>query len=465
MIRIRSLTARLAALFATLTAGLLVLSAVLFVRMLDRHFQELDMHELQGKITLIRNALQDDADMAQPERLQALDRYFIGHGSLGVLLRDTDGRVLHVIHPEHFSAAQQAGARLADGIADWSVDGRPHRGVEVRITPADARAGERTIEALVALDLSHHVHFLASVRDATWAGVVGAAFAAALFGWLAAHRGLAPLRRITETARKLSARQLGERLSIDDAPLEVRDHVEAFNGMLSRLEAAFQRLGDYSADIAHELRTPISNLMTQTQVALSLPRTPEAYQDILASNLEEYERIARMVSDMLFLAKAEENALARGSETVDLAQEAEALIDFYEALADERGIRIVCRGQAQVAGDRLMLRRALSNLISNALRHTPDGERIDIDISTDPAGIRLAIRNVGDPIPADQLDRIFERFHRGSTQRGARGEGAGLGLAITRSIVRAHAGEITAESADGVTCFTIRLPAGGARHS
>jgi two-component system heavy metal sensor histidine kinase CusS len=94
----------------------------------------------------------------------------------------------------------------------------------------------------------------------------------------------------------------------------VRDHVDAFNGMLARLEAAFQRLGDYSADIAHELRTPISNLMTQTQVALSRPRTIDEYQDILASNLEEYERIARMVSDMLFLAKAEENTLAHAGD-------------------------------------------------------------------------------------------------------------------------------------------------------
>jgi len=228
--------------------------------------------------------------------------------------------------------------------------------------------------------------------------------------------------------------------------------------MLARLEAAFQRLGDYSADIAHELRTPISNLMTQTQVALSRPRTNAEYQDILASNLEEYERIARMVSDMLFLAKAEGNSLAHAGESIDLAREADALIDFYEALAEERQIRIVRHGQACVQGDRLMLRRAVSNLISNALRHTPDGGQIAINIDADAAGARLAVRNVGDPIPADQIERIFERFHRGSAQRESRGEGAGLGLAITRSIVQAHGGQIAAQAADGVTCFTITLP-------
>lgn len=459
MIRIHSLTARLATLFAVLAASLLVLAAMLFGRMLDMHFQELDMHELQGKVTLIRNALQSvDATGGRSERIEALERSFVGHESVGVLVRDVEGRVLYIIHPEHFTASQRAGEPLSRALTDWTVDERPHRGLEVSIALPSLGAKEQTIEALVAVDLSHHVHFLASVRHATWAGVFVAALAAALFGWFAAHRGLAPLRRVTETARRLSARQLGQRLAIDDAPLEVRDHVEAFNGMLARLEAAFQRLGDYSADIAHELRTPISNLMTQTQVALSRPRTLDEYQDILASNLEEYERIARMVSDMLFLAKADENTLAHAGEAIDLAREADALIDFYEALADERQVRIVRQGQASVQGDRLMLRRALSNLISNALRHTPKEGQITIRIDADAAGVRLAVSNVGDPIPADQIERIFERFHRGSAQRESRSEGAGLGLAITRSIVQAHGGHITARSAEGVTCFTITLP-------
>ncbi len=460
MIRIASLTARLATLFAALTACLLVLAAVLFGRMLDAHFEELDAHELHGKLTLIRNALHDSrADQAPPARFEGLDRSFVGHESVGVLLRTVDGHVLHVIHPEHFTPAQRAGARLEEAAGAWTVDGHPHRGLAVRIDLPASSANEETLEVLLALDLSHHTHFLASVRKATWAGVAVAALVAALFGWFAAHRGLAPLRRVTETARRLSARQLGERLAATDAPLEVRDHVDAFNGMLARLEAAFQRLADYSADIAHELRTPISNLMTQTQVALSRPRTIDEYQDILASNLEEYERIARMVSDMLFLAKAEENALAHAGESIDLASEADALIDFYEALADERQVRIERQGQASVHGDRLMLQRALSNLISNALRHTPAGGAITIAIEAHAAQVRIAVSNVGDPIPPDQLERIFDRFHRASTQRARHGEGAGLGLAITRSIVRAHGGEISAQSsAAGVTCFAITLP-------
>ena len=193
-------------------------------------------------------------------------------------------------------------------------------------------------------------------------------------------------------------------------------------------------------------------------MALSRPRTSAEYQDILASNLEEYERIARTLGDMLFLAKAEENTLAHAGEVVDLASEVDALIDFYEALAEERRVRILRQGRASVHGDRLMLRRALSNLISNALRHTPDGERITIAIEADTTAIRLVVCNPGAPIPADQIELIFERFHRASAQRETRGEGAGLGLAITRSIVRAHGGEIAARSAEGLTRFTMTLP-------
>lgn len=452
MIRIRSLTTRLSILFAALAAGLLVLAAILFGRMLEAHFHELDLQELEGKIPLIRNLLQDAAAVSAPaERIQALERVLAGHERIGVVLRDGEGRVLHAIHPEHFTAAQRAGAPLPAMDADWVIGERRHRGVEVAIVPAQ-------IDALIGLDVSHHVHFLASVRKATWAGVAMAALAAALFGWLAAYRGLAPLRRVTETARRLSARQLSERLPVGDAPLEVRDHVDAFNGMLGRLEAAFQRLGDYSADIAHELRTPISNLMTQTQVALSQPRSADEYQDVLVSNLEECERIARMLGDMLFLAKADEHMRVRSSAEVDLALEADALIEFYEALAEERQIHIVREGEALVQGDALMLRRALSNLLSNALRHGRDGSRITIALSTDASGSRIVVGNVGEPIPADQVERVFERFHRGSAHLQSRGEGAGLGLAITRSIVRAHGGEISARSADEVTYFTIILP-------
>lgn len=451
-----SLTARLALLFALLTAGLLIVVGIVLGRAVERHFDELDAHELAAKLTLVGNLVREAG--AEPE--QHLDAAFAGQHMVGLLLRTTDGSMLHAIQPQAFTAAQRAGTALNEGGETWHEAGREFIGREIGLAP-DAAGGE-PLRVAVALDISHHAHFLDEVRRGLWLGISAAALAAALLGWLAAHRGLAPLRRVTTTARRLSADGLSLRLDEAGAPAEVRDFVDAFNGMLARLETSFTRLSDFSADIAHELRTPISNLMTQTEVALSRARSSEAYREVLASNLEEFERIARMVGDMLFLAQAENGRLPRPVETVQLDDEARALIEFYEALAEDRGVKITLAGQARVTGDRLMLRRALSNLLSNALRHTPAGSTIGIDIrDADEAAdgmATLSVSNPGDPIPSDQLERIFDRFHRASDERARKGEGAGLGLAITRSIVLAHGGDIRAASADGQTRFTLTLP-------
>ena len=229
--------------------------------------------------------------------------------------------------------------------------------------------------------------------------------------------------------------------------------------MLERLEDAFQRLSDFSADLAHELRTPVSNLMMQTQVALSLPRDADHYRAILESNSEEYERLARMISDMLLLAKAENGLVLVHEEFVDLAHEVRQLFDFYELSADEKHIGLQVRGEGTLHGDRLMLRRALGNLISNALRHTPVRGTICVEINQDGAQLRIQVQNTGEPIAAAHLARFFERFYRAdpARQRDA-GEGTGLGLSITQAIVRAHGGEVSAASSDGMTNFSLFFP-------
>lgn len=477
-----SLTARLALLFAAMTASLLIVVGVVIGRAVEHHFHELDDHELAGKLTLVGNLLQG-AVPAHPldERLLQLDDAFAGQDTVAVLLRDGDGRVLHAIQPHFFTRAQREGGELPAASTPWSQGGHEVIGRAARITLPEGAAEGGAVLALVALDVSHHIHFLDTLRRGLWLGISAAAIAAALLGWLAAHRGLAPLRRVTATAGQLSAERLGERLAEDDAPAEVRELVEAFNGMLARLEGSFRRLSEFSADIAHELRTPISNLMTHTQVALAQTRSNEEYRDVLASNMEEFERIARMVGDMLFLARAEDGRLPRGDEAVALEAEAHALAEFYEALAEAQQVSLTVRGAAEVRGDRLMLRRALSNLVSNALRHTPAGGSVRIRLrTTDRRGTRAAagadsaaqepgcaapavaeieIENDGEPIPPEQLERIFDRFHRASANRRSHGEGAGLGLAITRSIVHAHGGHIRARSAAGTTTFSIFLPA------
>jgi two-component system heavy metal sensor histidine kinase CusS len=230
--------------------------------------------------------------------------------------------------------------------------------------------------------------------------------------------------------------------------------------MLARLEDSFRRLSDFSSDIAHELRTPVSNLLTQTQVMLSRARTVDEYQDVLASNAEELERMAKMIADMLFLAKADNDLVMPNLETVDLRTEAEGLASFYEAVAEENGVTLTVDGNAAVSGDRLMLRRAIGNLLSNAFGHTPRGGfvRIRIGINEDRMAT-IQVENSGETIPPEHLPRLFDRFYRADPSRKRLADGAGLGLAITRSIIQAHGGSVSVRSFKGITAFDLKISA------
>lgn len=455
-----SLTARLAALFAAMASGLLFVVGIAVDRAVSAHFDELDQHDLAAKLVAIETLLattgSEDALAVLPGRL---DDALAGHDTVALRLSIPGRDWQHAVLDDRFAPrAAPAPGRQGAEIMKWrDARGTPFIGkaatVQVRL-PEPVAA-----EVLLGLDTSHHAHFLRTMRVQLGIGISAAALLAAMLGWLAAKKGLAPMRRVTATASRLSAERLGERLSERDAPAEMRELVEAFNGMLERLEASFRRLSEFSADIAHELRTPVSNLMTETQVALSRSRSADEYREVLHSNLEEFDRLARMIADMLFLAKADNGLLPKPAETVALEAEAAALLEFYEALADEKGIRMKLAGDGQVVGDRLMLRRALSNLLSNAIRHTPQGETVEVTIRGDVDQVELTVSNPGEPIPQDQVPLIFERFYRADPSRFRQSDGSGLGLSITRSIVEAHGGRIALESNANRTAFTFTLPA------
>jgi two-component system heavy metal sensor histidine kinase CusS len=317
----------------------------------------------------------------------------------------------------------------------------------------------RPYRVAIALDITHHQVFMAEFHRLVALAIVLAVLATAGLGWVATRRGLHPLREMTRMASTLSANRLTERLQGQRIPAELQDLVQAFNAMLDRLEESFQRLSHFSSDIAHELRTPISNLRTQTEVALTRARSAEEYRDTLQSNLEEYEWLARMIGDMLFLAQADNKLIVPRREPIDLHDQARRLAEFYEALAAEHGVGIEVAGAAHSSGDRLMLQRALSNLLSNAIRHTPRGGTISLLASEDANTARIAVENPGSTIPPEHLPHLFDRFYQADpARRQGQGEHAGLGLAITKSIVEAHGGKIAVRSEAGRTRFEITLP-------
>jgi len=460
--RSTSITWRLTLWFAATSTAVLLALGLLIGQTVDQHFVEQDMDLMQGKLHLAGHLLEKVRAPTEFASLPAqLEAALVGHHDLDVMVRNGAGQTLFATAGAAFPPALLA--RAAAGSAQqpqfWRQDGpsgpRPRRGVAA-LLPTGIPGSEPVLVA-VAVDITHHEHFMASFQRTLWLFVAVAAALAGLLGWLAVRRGLAPLQAIRQGAAGVTASRLDYRLALDAVPRELAELAQTLNDMLARLEDSFRRLQDFSSDLAHELRTPVSNLMTETQVALTRARSPEEYREVLASNTEEYERLARMIGDMLFLAQADNGLLVPNREAVDLAHEVRELFDFFDALAEEKALRLALSGDGTVTGDRLMLRRALANLLSNAIRHTPRGGSIDVRIRLTDSAAVLVVENSGEPIPPEHLSRIFDRFYRADPSRHRSHEGAGLGLAITRSIVRAHGGDISVRSMPGGVCFEILL--------
>lgn len=459
MTRRTSLTARLTLLFAAASSAVLLALGLVIGSAMERHFEEQDVDALRGKLELIAHAIDHlrGADTGMPLP-QALDQAFVGHHEMAILILDADRQTVFSAGDARFPAMAPITASATRTLTPfvWSQDDTQYRALAMRLNDP-ARSGQQLIVA-VALDIAHHTRFMAAFSRTLWLFMLGAACISGLLGWFAARRGLASLKVLAGQTATVTAKKLDVRLAEDQVPTELSELVRSLNDMLARLEDAFRRLSDFSSDLAHELRTPISNLMTQTQVALSRPRTAEDYRDILASNAEELDRMARMVADMLYLAKADNGLVIPDRQAVDLGHEVDALFEFYDALAEEKSVALARRGSATVAGDSLMLRRALSNLLSNAVRHAHPGSTVRVGLAEQRAAVVIEVENLGDTLDADTLACFFERFYRADPSRHHTSEGAGLGLAITRSIIIAHRGGIRVTSIKGVTRFEITLP-------
>jgi len=455
----RSVTTRLTLLFASVSTAVLLLLGLLVGALVERHFEEMDSDLLDGKLELVRHAIAGAQDAGGWTALQTrLDAALVGHHGLSVAIWSAAGDAVYVTAGAEFPAALRLAPSVPGGRPEkWSAaDGRLQRGVSARASTGVASAAPLVIA--VSTDLSHHEHFMASFRVALWSVVVVAALVSGALGWLVARKGLAPLRAICREAAGITADRLDRRLAADTVPPELAEVAQTLNAMLARLEESFRRLSDFSSDLAHELRTPVSNLLTQTQVTLSRARPLPEYQEVLASNVEELERLSRTIADMLFLAKADSDLLIPNRERVDLAHEVASLCEFYEPLAEEKQLALRCSGAAFVTGDRLMLRRAIANLLANALHHAPRQGHVAVYVEEFAGMAQVGVDNDGEAIAAEHLPRLFDRFYRADPSRQQGAEGSGLGLAITRSIARTHGGEVSVCSDAQSTRFQLRLP-------
>lgn len=450
-----SLTLRLTLLFCAVSTGVLLVLGMLVGSAVERHFVEQDMELLEGKTRLVAHLLEQIRQTGDLDRLpHQLDNALVGHHVLAVLVMDAAGRRIFATPHEAFPDAVLDMASAGEP-RTWQHGDETWRGT-VNLLPTGA-ASLPPLRVAVAVGIARHMAFMAAFRRTLWLFVVIAAALAASLGWMVARHGLAPLRDIRAGAAGVTASHLDYRLRLESIPVELSELAETLNAMLGRLEDSFKRLKEFSSDLAHELRTPISNLMTESQVALSRARSPDEYREILASNVEEYERLARMIADMLFLAQADHGLIVPRREPVELAEQVRELFDFFDALAEEKNLQLELTGGGRVMGDKLMLRRALANVLSNAIRHTPNDGRIHVRMTAEHGGTRVEVENDGTPIPGEQMQRLFDRFYRADPSRHHAGEGAGLGLAIARSILRAHAGDIEVRSGQASVCFILTL--------
>lgn len=449
---ISSIGFRIAILFSLSSIVISGLMGLMVHRLVIQHFESQDRMQLEGKVQLINNLFTQNPLNTTTLQLDLKDA-LVGHHNLIFQIERPQGHII-------FSSAIQPIYPMQSkndptSWVEWQFDNKTYRGLISHQAPAAQHTP--SVRIIIGMDKSEHQHFLDHFKQQLLLiGGLGTLILMAL-GWFAIWRGLFPLQQMTHIAERISAQHLSERLPTQHIPTELYALTTAFNAMLDRLEFALEKLSDFSSDLAHEMRTPINNLMTQTQVCLSRPRELQVYQDILYSNLEEFERIARMVSDMLFLAKAEHGLSLNQAKSVDLNHEISALLDFYDALAAEKHMQFIHTGQAlHIQGDAAMLRRALSNLISNAIKYGISHSNITIHTKINAEHQpQLLMTNQSPELTSSQLSRLFDRFYRTDASRQRTVEGTGLGLAITQSILQAHEAHIDATFQHDALTFTI----------
>jgi len=457
----KSIVWRATMLFMAISVVNFLLMALVIGASVDRRSAHLDERFVLGKVELVRSIIKDWESAEDSEKIhRELSDAMIGNQDLAVRIVEYGSGFSFVSGKDAIPNSIFAGGiqsrELAFAPISWRYGDAEFRGAAGNLPTG--RDG-RWMHVVVAADTSHHVAFLHAFHVQLAAICLIALLMTGATSWMATKRGLSALRDMAAVAERISASRIQDRIRTDMVSDELVSLAGSFNAMLDRLSDSLRRLKEFSSDIAHELRTPINTLMTQTQVSLSKSRSNDQYRDLLHSNLEEYERLARMIADMLFLAKADNGLIAPRTEEVVISHELQALVEFHEPVASERGVALVHAGEACLAADRSMLRRAISNLIDNAIKHTQPGGVIVVCARVEGGDARISVSNPGDDIPSEVQARIFDRFYRGSDSRHRQNDdGAGLGLAICASIVQAHGGEVGVVSSGGMTEFNVRIP-------
>ncbi|WP_175178284.1 heavy metal sensor histidine kinase [Achromobacter pestifer] len=460
-----SLKSRLVVLYAVAAAATFALTGVALYGVLERQLDRIQQDALRTTAQEVSYSLTRSVDAERWGRFKTkLDTLTPADGSLRFWVLSDDPAYEYGKGLADISSLE----RSRDGFGKITLPDREDVLRTLTLT-VDASQARPQVRLIVGMDSAPYAHTLRYLLWAMAGLSLTAILLVALLGFWVTRVGLRPLNRLSAEARALRPSALSQRLSMAELPVELEDLATSFNGALARLEGAYNQLEAFNADVAHELRTPVTNLIGQTQVALSRRRSSDDLQEVLQSNLEELDRLRAMINDMLFLARADQGEAATGRIHAVLADEVGKTAEFFEFLLDEAGMRVRIDGDRQASAliDTALFRRAVTNLLQNAIQYSAPGAEISVAIQRQGEMLEVAVSNAGPPIAPEHLPHLFQRFYRVDAAR--RGDGLehshGLGLAIVKAVAAMHGGGVSASSEGGTTRIAFSVDARPSRRA
>ncbi|CAB3802161.1 heavy metal sensor histidine kinase [Pararobbsia alpina] len=455
-----SLTTKLAAAFAVITLLVFGVVGTVLYQALSRDIQaQDDMNLVLAARHFHRLASELKAIKGIREHETRLNSLVLGDTASLMQVRDASDRLLI----EHNESGAQVGPmpviepsrRLTSAdVTQWEDPaGHVLRGIAFAVLLND----NSVIHVLVAREMSDRGALQSRYRWTILVTMLCGMITAALLAFISIRRTFRVLVQVARDAAQVHVHRLDARLDMSRMPPEFDALGMSLNAMLERLEGGFKRLSQSVSDLAHDMRTPIANMRGASEVALARPRSVDEYQGLIESNLEECERLSRMIENVLFLARADQPEFVTSAREFDVSEELERIAEYFEGISDDAGVLIRVDAQGVLRADEELFRRAVSNLLANALRYTPRGDTISIRARVNPTGMLVSVENPGEPIPSEHLGKLFDRFYRVDPSRASFSGSTGLGLAIVRSIMELHGGRATVESDSRSTRFYLQF--------
>ena len=451
-----SLSLRLGLGVTLMGAALVLLLGCLAVFALEHELDSRARKDLARKMLQVEHNLRVDLRSEDlGNRAHPLLDLVMGHDNLSLSVLTLDGRHPHllILGP---ALESQVGALYTDArlrFHEW----RDSTGQQLLTVTRQMRLRDDTpVRVMMSLNRADDNDLLQAYLHSTLLALPLLLLLIGAGAWWLVQRGLKPLRHFRRIAGKVSAQDLQHRLPDHGLPVELAELATGINVMLDRLDHGVRQLSQFSDDLAHELRTPLSNLMGKAQVTLARERDSENYREVLADSIDELTRLNRIINDMLFLAQVSQPQAQLALKPLSLTDETQQVLELFSYSAEHKALTLQLKGWGTALADRLMFQRALSNLLSNAIRHSPEGREVNLGIERRGNEVWLWVANEGPGILDEHLPQLFERFYRAGSGRSRLEGGTGLGLAIVKSIMQLLGGRVeVSSSCAGPTRFSL----------